>query len=185
MPCVLAFRQPTRKPVCRGHFLPLPRCYVWPIIYQAALTASGCRARPQLAPRRAAELLRGLRKPGPGQAWPWRWSGRRLDVRIEAEEIVRVVLLFQRGQPLIVGAVGGGHALLVILAEIVDIDAAGEGMKRAPAVAGPRHVLGGVRRVEPLRDGDRRVRKGARTERRRIGGDSPCGSEYGLNEHPR
>jgi len=51
MPRVLGFRQPTRKPVCRGHFLPLHPCYIWPIIYQAALTASGCRARPQLAAR--------------------------------------------------------------------------------------------------------------------------------------
>ncbi len=55
-------------------------------------------------------------------------SGRRLDVRVEAEEVVRVVLLLQGGQPLVVGAVGGRNALLIILAEIVHVDAAGEGI---------------------------------------------------------
>src|SRR5438477_11091922 len=101
--------------------------------------------------------------PPPASASPARGpvkkqSGGRLDVRIEAEEIVRVELLFQRRQSLVVGAVGGGHALLVILAEIIDIDAAAEGTQGAPAVARPCHIRAGVPRVDALRIEARRAR---------------------------
>src|ERR1700761_8182645 len=43
------------------------------------------------------------------------------DVLVEAEEVVRIVLLFELAQPLVVSAVGGAHGGRPVVAEIVDV----------------------------------------------------------------
>src|SRR5713101_4269549 len=106
------------------------------------------------------------------------------DVRVEAEEVVGVVLLLQCCQPLVVGAVGDANPVLVIAAEVIDVGTTGEGLQRPPEVAGPRNVLVGVRCVEPLRDDYGRIRESAMWKGRR-GVDSACSAANGLNKDPR
>src|SRR5713101_234030 len=107
------------------------------------------------------------------------------DVRVEAEEVVGVVLLLQCCQPLVVGAVGDANPVLVIAAEVIDVGTTGEGLQRPPEVAGPRNVLVGVRCVEPLRDDYGRIRESAMWKGRRLGVDSACSAANGLNKDPR
>src|ERR1700730_2233182 len=121
-------RSYTRRRVWQTSLAAMSRNGV-PDRHQLAWPRNGCSTRRAGCPRR-----------------DWCRSARRFDVRVEAEEIVGVVRLLQRRQPLIISAVGCGDALLVVLAEVVDVDAAGEGLQCAPAVAGPPDILGGVRR---------------------------------------
>src|SRR5690242_1068474 len=85
-----------------------------------------------------------------------RWRGplrtgatkRRSDVLVQPEEVVRIVLSFNGGEAVVVGAVGRAHALFALIAQVIDVDTAGgERLQRRVAVAHPAdlaRVGGGI-----------------------------------------
>src|SRR6185369_10862209 len=105
---------------------------------------------------RGSHELKGLPASGdcmpprskPGPAAPSR-SGRRRDVRIQAEEVVGVVLLLERGQPFIARPIAAANPVLVIVAQIVHVGGPGrERLQGLPEVAGPADMDFGFRRVQ-------------------------------------
>jgi len=81
-------------------------------------------------------------------------SASRFNVWIEPKEILRVVLLFQGRQPLVVSTEGATNPVLVIVAQIIDVDAAGERLQRPPEVPCPTNVPFCVRCIKPLGNDD-------------------------------
>src|SRR5712691_11221734 len=79
------------------------------------------------------------------QGWP--------DVRVQAEEVGRVVRVFQGHQPFVVRAIGGPDAVVTIVeAQFIDVHTyASEPMHRLPELAGPVDVLVRFCWVLPLR----------------------------------
>ena len=59
------------------------------------------------------------------------------------EVVVGVVFLLQCRKPLIIRSVIRRNALFIILAEVIDVDAASKRMQRTPAIAGPSQILCG------------------------------------------
>src|SRR5262249_26009787 len=77
----------------------------------------------------------------------------RLDIRIQAAEVRRAILVLQGHQPFVVGAIGQSDAVVTIVeAQFVDVDAhASEAMDRLPELASPVDVLVTFRGILPLR----------------------------------
>ena len=96
----------------------------------------------------------------------------RRDVAIRAEHVVRVVAPLDRHEPIVVRAVGGADASLVLVVGL-EVDVAPAGRERPQALASPRAPSGGTRRASGRRDPTcrsrrrRSGRRGCRPRRRR------------------
>src|SRR5215831_19052519 len=105
--------------------------------------------------------LARLRRRRAVRPFPWGEGARgllavlspRLDIRIQAEEVRRVIRVLQGHQPFVVVAIGQSDAVVTIVeAQFVDVDAhASEAMDRLPELASPVDVLVTFRGILPLR----------------------------------